>query len=67
MSMSSIYTETKYGPEAGLSSVISHCIERWNTAGSFVKPNGMTKNSYSPCGVMKAVFSREAGLIRICQ
>ena len=56
MSMSSIYTATKFGPEAGLSPVISRCIRHWNTVGTFVKPNGMTNNSYSPCGVMKAVF-----------
>ena len=37
------------------------------TAGAFVRPNGITLNSYNPCGVAKAVFSWELGSILIGQ
>ena len=58
--MSSMYTMTKSGPDTGFRPSNSLCM-------SLSKTKGMTRNSYKPCGVMKAVFSHDVGLIRICQ
>ncbi|KAG8540092.1 hypothetical protein GDO81_019868 [Engystomops pustulosus] len=41
--------------------------KRWNVAGAFFMPKGMTLNSYSPKGVMKADFSCASTVMGICQ
>ncbi len=38
-----------------------------NVLVAFLRPNGMTVQSYSPVLVIKAVFFMSSGAIRICQ
>ncbi|KRZ02830.1 hypothetical protein T11_17847 [Trichinella zimbabwensis] len=42
-------------------------MSRWNVAGALHRPKGMTRNWYSPNGVLKAVFGRSASSTGICQ
>ena len=42
-------------------------IARWNVAGAFLRPNGMTLNSNRPPGKMNAVRSLLDSATGICQ
>lgn len=42
-------------------------INRWKVAGTFFKPKGFCRNSYSPIGVKEAIFSSSSSVIGTCQ
>ena len=60
--MSSMYTLQNDSSPAS-----TRCISLWKVAGALHSPKGITRNSKSPCWVMKAVFSLELDSIWICQ
>src|SRR5579871_6487359 len=60
---SSKYTATKIP----IKSLKTQFISLWKVPGALLSPNGMTRNSYNPEGVIKAVFSTSSGCIDTCQ